>query len=104
MNDILIFFEKNSYLLWIAIIGLVAGFLNDKYSEDKTNTRKIANFFTGAISSMFFCWIAYEISYYFTDHERLSLAVGGFVAWRGAEWINSIVDKFIETKTNKGSE
>ncbi|MBR8466170.1 hypothetical protein KDE13_07440 [Campylobacter sp. faydin G-140] len=94
MNDF-----KNSYLFWVLMVGLVAGFLSHAKDErPKSLKQRFIYFVIGAISSTFLCWMTYEIAFYYIAQQNPSLAIGGFFAWRGAEWATAIVDKFIDSK------
>lgn len=98
MNDLIVTF-KNHYLFYILIVGLVAGFLaNSQSQKPKTLKQKATHFLTGAISSTFLCWMSYEIAFYITTAQNASLAIGGFFAWRGANWATLIVDRWIDSK------
>lgn len=88
------------HILWASCVGLVGGILNTKYNELKFKTLvdAIFNIFT----SMFLCWIAFEVAMHYLNNKDLSLALGGFVAFRGMDSINKVVnkiiDKFIDSK------
>ncbi|MGG7049262.1 MULTISPECIES: phage holin family protein, partial [unclassified Campylobacter] len=86
-------------LFWVMVVGVFGGLLNLS-DPKKSIAHNIANAITGILSSVFMCWIAYECALYFTQADRLSLAIGGFFAWRGANWANEIVDRFINDKIN----
>lgn len=85
-------------LLWACCVGLVGGILNTKYNDFKFKTLIDAMF--NIATSMFLCWIFFEVAMYFLNNKNLSFAIGGFVAFRGVEGINKIVnraiDKFID--------
>lgn len=103
MNEFLEWLRHQQIAL-IALVGLIAGFLSHSKSErPKSFKQRVAYFITGTTSSIFLCWMAYEIAFYITDKQNISLAIGGFFAWRGADWATAIVDKWIEARI-KGLE
>lgn len=98
MEDLL---NKAGFYFWVAVVGFVGGVLSLENDSHKPlhSGKAIINSIISAISSMFICWIFYEVTFYFTKENRFSLAVGGFFAWRGtAAWISAIVDKAIDKK------
>lgn len=104
MND-LITHLKNHYLFWVIVVGLVAGFLSHSKNErPKSLKQRFIYFVTGAISSTFLCWMSYELAFYFIKEQNASLAIGGFFAWRGAEWATRVVDRWIEAKIGAKDE
>lgn len=99
MDDLL---NKVGFYFWVAVVGFVGGVLSLKNDSHKPlhSGKAIINSIISAISSMFICWIFYEVTFYFTKENRFSLAVGGFFAWRGTAWISTTVDKAIDKKLN----
>lgn len=99
MDDLI---NKVGFYFWVAVVGFVGGILSlENYTHKPLHSGKaIINSIISAISSMFICWIFYEVTFYFTKENRFSLAVGGFFAWRGTAWISAVVDKVIDKKLN----
>lgn len=90
--------------LWVFIIGLVGGFLNIGQRNDKPASHKTINLIIGTLSSIFFGWISFEVVFFIYASEKLALAACGFFAWKGADWINVLIDKVIDNKLNKTSD
>lgn len=89
--------EEIGLYFWVVLVGLVGGLLNLANSKKK-GAQRLINALVGTASSMFVCWLAYETTFYFTQAPKFSLAVGGFFAWRGAEWATAMIDKAVEKK------
>lgn len=89
--------EEIGLYFWVILVGLVGGLLNLANSKKK-GAQRLINALVGTASSMFVCWLAYEATFYFTQAPKFSLAVGGFFAWRGAEWATAMIDKAVEKK------
>ena len=87
---------KYFYQMMIIIVGIGASFVRVTMQKKKRFKDFFMSFVGGICSSVFFCWVAYEICFYFTQTEQFSLAIGGFCAWQGGEWIKSIIDDFIK--------
>lgn len=94
MDNIL---EEIGLYFWVILVGLVGGLLN-MANSGKKGAQRLINWLVGSASSMFVCWLAYETTLYFTQAPKFSLAVGGFFAWRGAEWATAMIDKAVEKK------
>ena len=94
MDDVI---EEIGLYFWVVLVGLVGGLLN-MANSGKKGAQRLVNLVVGAGSSMFVCWLAYETTFYFTQAPKFSLAVGGFFAWRGAEWATAMIDKAVEKK------
>lgn len=93
------------YLFYIILVGITAGFLAHKDDiRPKSITQRLGFFITGAISSVFMCWLAYEVAFFYTNTNNVSLAIGGFFAWRGAEWAQGVVDRWINAKIAQHQE
>ena len=95
MDDLI---NKVGFYFWVAVVGLVGGILSLTNNDALKSGKAVINLIVGTVSSMFVCWLAYEITFYFTEKDRFSLAVGGFFAWRGAVWMNAVIDKAIDKK------
>lgn len=94
MDNIL---EEIGLYFWVILVGLAGGLLN-MASSKKKGAQRLISALVGTASSMFVCWLAYEATFYFTQAPKFSLAVGGFFAWRGAEWATAMIDKAVEKK------
>lgn len=94
MDNIL---EEIGLYFWVILVGLAGGLLN-MASSKKKGAQRLISALVGTASSMFVCWLAYEATFYFTQAPKFSLAVGGFFAWRGAEWVTAMIDKAIDKK------
>lgn len=95
------FNKDDDYLIVVFIIGFIASILNLDHIDFKKAKYKILSFLLSSLSSMFLCWISYEIFFYFLNTFKVSLALSGFISWRGTEWINSIIDRAINKKLEK---
>ena len=93
------FFEGAEYLFWVIVVGLIGGLLNLLDDEPhKRKDRRALHAAVGTASSMFVCWIVYEVVFFFSHVVPFSLAIGGFFAWQGAEYVKSKVDKALDKK------
>ena len=103
MEDLL---NKAGFYFWVAVVGFVGGVLRLENDSHKPlhSGKAIINSIISAISSMFICWIFYEVTFYFTKENRFSLAVGGFFAWRGTAWVSAVIDKAIDKKIDNLSD
>lgn len=92
--------ESIGFYFWVFIVGVCGGILNLAHSgkSGKSSLHRALNALIGTLSSMFVCWLAYEAALYFTQAPKFSLAIGGFFAWRGAEWATAMIDKAIDKK------
>ena len=99
MEDLL---NKAGFYFWVAVVGFIGGVLSLENDSHKPlhSGKAIVNSIISAISSMFICWIFYEVTFYFTKENRFSLAVRGFFVCRGTAWISTTVDKAIDKKLN----
>ena len=95
------FNKDDDYLIVVFIIGFISSILNLAHIDFKKAKYKILSLLLSSLSSMFLCWISYEIFFYFLNTFKVSLALSGFVSWRGTEWINSIIDRAINQKLEK---
>ena len=71
----------------LAIISFIAGIIGlINRAEHKTKERlkdKLLFIAFGGVSSVLIGFIAYEISFYNFDNQRLCLAISAFCAWMG---------------------
>ncbi|CAD7288196.1 hypothetical protein [Campylobacter suis] len=102
MNEFLEW-SKDKPLVGVLLVGFIGGMLN-LADPKKSITHNILNIITGVFGSMFLCWIAYEVAFYFIHDNSMCLAVGGFFAWRGANWANETVDKLIKSKIESSNK
>ena len=94
MDDVI---EEIGLYFWGILVGRVGGLLN-MANSGKKGAQRLVNLVVGTASAMVVCWLAYETTFYFTQAPKFSLAVGGFFAWRGAEWATAMIDKAVEKK------
>ncbi|MBQ7675513.1 MAG: hypothetical protein IJT33_03535 [Campylobacter sp.] len=95
-------FEKFFYQILIILVGIGASFVRVMQKKHENFKSFFVAFIGGVFSSVFFCWLGYEVAFYFTQAQQYSLAIGGFCAWQGGEWIKQVVDDFIKNRiTNK---
>lgn len=92
--------EEIGFYFWVIIVGVFGGLLNlaNGGKGGRSKLHRALNALIGTLSSMFVCWLAYEAALYFTQAPKFSLAIGGFFAWRGAEWVTAMIDKAIDKK------
>lgn len=92
--------EEIGFYFWVIMVGVFGGLLNlaNSGASGKSKLHRALNALIGTLSSMFVCWLAYEATLYFTQAPKFSLAIGGFFAWRGAEWVTAMIDKAIDKK------
>lgn len=92
--------EEIGFYFWVIMVGVFGGLLNlaNSGASGKSKLHRALNALIGTLSSMFVCWLAYEAALYFTQAPKFSLAIGGFFAWRGAEWVTAMIDKAIDKK------
>ena len=92
--------EEIGFYFWVFIVGVFGGLLNlaSSGASGKSKLHRALNALIGTLSSMFVCWLAYEAALYFTEAPKFSLAIGGFFAWRGAEWATAMIDKAVDKK------
>ena len=92
--------EEIGFYFWVFIVGVVGGLLNlaNGGKGGRSKLHRALNALIGTLSSMFVCWLAYEVAHFFTQAPKFSLAIGGFFAWRGAEWVTAMIDKAIDKK------
>lgn len=97
------FLKEYLYQFLIILVGIGASFI--RIANQKKKHFKLKDLFTvflvGIFSSVFFCWLGYEIAFYFSNSQDFSLAIGGFFAWQGGEWIKQTIDDFINHRIIK---
>lgn len=59
------FNKDDDYLIIVFIIGFIASILNFDHVDYKRAKYKILSFLLSSLSSMFLCWMSYEIFFYF---------------------------------------
>lgn len=94
---------KENYIFLVIFVGLIGGILSNenKNKGEKNKLRRFIFFVFGTTTSIFLCWISFEITFYFTSKQNLSLAIGGFFSWRGANWVIDISNKIINELIDK---
>lgn len=104
MNDLQNFFS-NLHVYWqAAIIGIAGGLLGRDNKNASMNKVKGWRFHLSGIaasaSSAFTCLIVYLIAHPITNSEELSLGLGGYCAWRGAEWTKSKINELLDRRVS----
>lgn len=102
MSDLQNFFS-NLHVYWqAAIIGIAGGLLGRDNKNASMNNVKGWRFHLSGLaasaSSAFTCLIVYLIAHPITNSEELSLGVGGYCAWRGAEWTKHKINKLLDRR------
>ncbi len=80
-------FDDFIFTVILAIISFIAGIIGlINRSEHKTKERlkdRLLFLWFGGVSSVLIGFIAYEISFYLLENQRLCLAISAFCAWMG---------------------
>ncbi|QCD52514.1 hypothetical protein [Campylobacter sp. RM16192] len=102
MNEIQNFFS-NLHVYWqAAIIGIAGGLLGKDEKNSSMNNVKGWRFHLSGIaastSSAFTCLIVYLIVHPITNSDEFSLGIGGYCAWRGAEWTKHKINKLLDRR------
>ena len=99
MNDWL---EELKEHLFILVVGLVISilFLIRGYEKENIKTRKqfIRYVIHGILISMFITWAGFEVFIYFGLPYKLSVAMGGGMAYLGTDRLTMILEKVIQSK------
>ena len=87
------------YIVWVLVVGAIGGVLGllDENGKPGKNRTKKGTLAAGA-TSMFLCWVVYEVVFFFSHVTPFSLAIGGLIAWMGAEWVRAKIDKAANKK------
>lgn len=87
------------YIVWVLVVGAIGGILGllDESGRPRKN-RTTKAFLAAAATSMFLCWVVYEVVFFFSHVTPFSLAIGGLIAWMGAEWVRRKIDKAANKK------
>lgn len=87
------------YIVWVLAVGIIGGTLGllDESGRPRKNRTKKA-FFVAAATSAFLCWATYEIVFFLSHVTPFSLAIGGIIAWMGAEWVRRKIDRAANKK------
>ena len=84
-------------------IGGVLGLLDDDGKSRKHRTKWA--FAAATFTAMFLCWASFAIVKFFIHDVEFSLAIGGIIAFMGAEWVrrkvNKVADKKIDAMGSK---
>ncbi|AQW85548.1 hypothetical protein CPIN18021_0286 [Campylobacter pinnipediorum subsp. caledonicus] len=75
-----------TYIIYILIVGIVGSFV----SWSKAENHNLRNIFFRVIDGCFSAYVVYEIAYYFTTNEKLSLAICGVGAFSGSDMLVSL--------------
>jgi len=93
--------DKVGFYFWVILVGFIGGILD---YIDSGSKKKATSVIVGIATSMFLGWIGFEMANFFIKDTRASLAICGFLAWRGTEWIKETVDRAINSKLNRHDE
>lgn len=99
--------QEYLYLLWVFIVGAIGGVLGllDDDGKPRKHRTRLA-FAVATLTAMFLCWTTFAIAKLVIHEVQGSLALGGIVAFMGAEWarrkINKATDKKIEGLGDNG--
>ena len=100
-------FQEYLYLLWVFVVGAIGGvlgLLDDDGKPRKHRTR--LSFAIATLTAMFLCWTTFAIAKLLIHEVEGALALGGIIAFMGAEWarrkINKAADKKIEGMGDSG--
>lgn len=94
-------FQEYLYLLWVLVVGAIGGILGLLDDDGKPRKHRTKRAFAVAtITAMFLCWTTFAISKLLIHEVEGALALGGIIAFMGAEWarrkINKAADKKID--------
>lgn len=77
------------FLAWLAFVSFFAGIIGLVNRAEQKNKEtligKILFLFFGGISSVFVGFVAFEISFYLFNSQRLCVAISAFCAWMGTK-------------------
>ena len=90
--------EKHKDLILVALVGLVAFILTYTPEQNQSKVLKFIRFLSGALTAVFLNWTLYEVMFYLTSNIRVSLAISGYLTYRGTNYVNGYVDKIIVDK------
>lgn len=99
--------QEYLYLLWVLVVGAIGGVLGllDDDGKPRKHRTRLA-FAVATLTAMFLCWTTFAIAKLVIHEIQGSLALGGIVAFMGAEWarrkINKATDKKIEGLGDNG--
>lgn len=99
MNDWLETLKEHIFIL---IVGFVIGilFLIKGYEKEEIKTRRqfIRYVIHGILISMFITWAGFEVFIYFGLPYKLSVAMGGGMAYLGTDRLTMMLEKVIQSK------
>lgn len=80
-------FDDLIFMIILVVISFFAGIIGlinraEHKSKDSLKSRLLFLWF-GGVSSVFIGFVAYEISFYIYESQRLCLAISAFCAWMG---------------------
>lgn len=104
MNDLQNFFS-NLHIYWqAAIIGIAGGLLGkDAKNASMNNVKGWRRYVAGigaSASSAFTCFVVFLIVHPVTNSDELALGIGGYCAWRGAEWTKSKINELLDRRVS----
>lgn len=102
------FLENGGTYFYLLLLGMVGGVLgiihNNKLADCKTTPCIFATVILGCVSSVFVGYISFEICAYYSNSERLSLAIASICAWIGTDVLLIIKTNLLELIKAKGEK
>lgn len=90
------------WLICISFFSSIFGLIGkEKLSNCQNKKCKVFKFVSGVGTSMIVAYFAFEVSFYYLNHQKLSIALAGVAAWMGADALVSLQEilvKFINRK------
>ena len=87
---------------FILLVGFVIGvlFVLKGYEkvEIKTRAAHIRYVLHGVVGSMFITWLGFELFLYLGLPDKLSIALGGLLAYLGTDKVATLFENFIQKK------
>ena len=87
------------YLLWVLLVGAIGGILGLLNEDGEPRKHRTKWAFTAAtFTAMFLCWATFAIVKFFIHDVEFALAIGGVIAFMGAEWVRRKINKAANKK------
>nr|DAS68531.1 MAG TPA: holin [Caudoviricetes sp.] len=87
------------YLLWVLLVGAIGGILGLLNEDGEPRKHRTKWAFTAAtFTAMFLCWATFAIVKFFIHDVEFALAIGGIIAFMGAEWVRRKINKAADKK------
>lgn len=90
------FIDSLGVYIYVILVAIIGGLLNTKEKAKRSTGRKVADFIVGLISSCFFGWMGFELINFIYQNEKIALAGCGFFAWKGTEWIETLIERILD--------